>query len=172
MAAKDYYHSTLDPRYNHSLPSSPDSHQAHPTSYGSHSHLQSSPYESPTDDLSYRPYARSHHGSASPYYASGGGGREQEPNPFSDEIPLRQHSIKSPDDPAFRDHLPDDPAIVDAPQRPMGKERINRHRGFFSKRIPWVVYTFTLVQCIVFIAELAKNGRLMRATIDVLVSDV
>ena len=55
------------------------------------------------------------------------------------------------------DHLPEDPAIIDRPTQNAARKR--RKRGFFGGKIPWAVYTFTLIQVCVFIAELAKNGK-------------
>lgn len=80
---------------------------------------------------------------------------EHEANLYSDNIPLRQNPAKVSTEIGMQDHLPYDPAIVDRlpESRPKG-----RKHGFFSGKIPWVVYTLTVIQCAVFIAELAKNG--------------
>ena len=162
MAANDYYNSTAS-HHGHGHPAldgpspihSPDPYTAY-TPY----HTQPAPsMSSSLEDSSYRPYAdHSQPSIASPYYASGGGGREHEPSAYSDDIPLRQHPSKPDSDVAIHDHLPDDPAIVDRPSRTVSRKR--RKEGFLGRRIPWVVYTFTLIQVCVFIAELAKNGRL------------
>lgn len=110
------------------------------------------------EDSSYRPYADHSQASIqSPYYSSGGGGREQEPSAYSDDIPLREHPSKHDSDMAMQDHLPDDPAIVDRPAQNAARRR--RKQGFFGGKVPWVVYTLTLIQVCVFIAELAKNGE-------------
>ena len=126
--------------------------------YPSHPTQPLSPrVSSPYEDTAYRPYERSHQGTPSPYYASGGGGRETEPNPYSDDIPLRQHPSKASSD-ILRDPLPYDPAIIDRPSQNAARRR--RKRGFFGAgKIPWVVYTLTLIQVCVFIAELARNGE-------------
>lgn len=87
-----------------------------------------------------------------PYYGANGGPKRHE-DPFADHnaIPMQSQGSKF-----------DDP-------RPMGslsafdhddgnQSRMKRKmKGFLSKRQPWVVYTLSLVQLCVFIAEIAKN---------------
>ena len=173
MAANEYYNPTPSQfgRRNSDPPSpihSPDSY----TAYASHHTQNPNPFTAPAPhheqpstpftsssptDTSYRPYAdQSQQSISSNYYASGGGGREHEPSAYSDDIPLRQHPSKHDSDVVMHDHLPDDPAIIDRP--PQSATRKRRKQGFFGRKIPWVVYTFTLIQVAVFIAELAKNG--------------
>ena len=156
MAANEYYNPSAS-RLGHRPPDpvsplhSPDPYTAHPPQ-----HPQ--PFlSSSLEDTSYRPYAdHSQQSIPSPYYASGGGGREHEPSAYSDDIPLRQHPSKHDSDVVMHDNLPDDPAIIDRP--PQNAARKRRKQGFFGRKIPWAVYTFTLIQVSVFIAELAKNG--------------
>jgi len=162
MAANDYYNIPSTPRPNRknsnaTLPQLPPDPY---TAYSPHPTQPSAPYmSSPTfEDSGYRPYAdQSQQSLPSPYYASGGGGREHDQSAYSDDIPLRQNPSKGDSDLAMHDHLPDDPAIVDRP--PQNAARRRRKQGFFGGKIPWVVYTFTLIQVCVFIAELAKNGE-------------
>jgi hypothetical protein len=153
MAANEYYNSPPTPRPNQQNsnaalpPLPPDPY----TTYSSHPAQPSAPYmSSPSfEDSSYRPYAdQSQQSLPSPYYASGGGGREHEQAAYSDNIPLRHNPSKGDSD---------DPAIIDRP--PQNAARRRRKQGFFGGKIPWVVYTFTLIQICVFIAELAKNGK-------------
>lgn len=47
----------------------------------------------------------------------------------------------------------------------MGEPPVDRggrrqKKGFFKKKLAWVTYTLTLVQIVVFIVELVKNGTL------------
>jgi len=175
MAANEYYNSTPSPygRRNSNPPSpihSPDPYTAYTPHHGqtpdpytasaSHHAQPSAPYMSSSlEDSSYGPYAdHSQQSISSNYYAAGGGGREHEPSAYSDDIPLRQNPSKRDSDVVMHDPLPDDPAIVDRPTKSAARRRRNEKQGFFSKKIPWVVYTFTLIQVAVFIAELAKNG--------------
>lgn len=162
MAANEYYNSpsTHHPNRKNSdatlPPLPPDPYAA----YSPHPTQPSAPYmSSPTfEDSGYRPYAdQSQQSLPSPYYASGGAGREHEQSAYSDEIPLRPHPSKRDSDLAMHNHLPDDPAIIDRPSQNAARRR--RKQGFFGGKIPWVVYTFTLIQVCVFIAELAKNGE-------------
>ena len=164
MAANEYYSSSPSrgnqPRYDAPprLPLDPYA------PYSSHPNQPSPPHiSSPYEDTSYRPDVdRNQQSTPSPYYASGGGGRETEPNPYSDDIPLRQHPSKGSSE-ILRDPLPYDPAIIDRPAQNAARRR--RKHGFFGgRKIPWVVYTLTLIQVCVFIAELAKNGELLPCT--------
>lgn len=65
----------------------------------------------------------------------------------------------------MQDHLPEDPALIDRP--PQERRHKRRKKGFFAKKIPWVVYTLTTIQVIVFIAELGKNGALTGSPIEI-----
>lgn len=81
----------------------------------------------------------------------------------TDDIPLQEHgnnrnSVKDQD---IQDH------VYDAPQRQ--KTRKGRVRfgelgmlGNNPKKIPFVVYAFTIIQVGVFIAEIVKNGKEMQ----------
>ena len=160
MASNDYYNPSptrtgLRSNLTSPKPLPPDPY----TAYNRH-HTQPSPsyMSSSFEDTSYHPYAeQSHQDIPSPYYASGGGGREYEQNPYSDNIPLRQHPSKGDSDTVMHDPLPNDPTIID--RRSQYPRSPRQKQGFFRRKQPWVVYTFTLIQVIVFIAELAKNGK-------------
>ena len=159
MAANEYYNPAAS-RLGHRN-SNPPSPIHSPDSYSVYSqHTQpSTQYEPSTlhEDSHYRPYAdHSQQSIPSSYYASGGGGRENDTSAYADDIPLRQHPSKHDSAAPLQDHLPDDPAIIDRPSQNAARKR--RKKGFFGGKIPWVVYTFTLIQVAVFIAELAKNG--------------
>jgi hypothetical protein len=53
-------------------------------------------------------------------------------------------------------HYSPDPAMVEAPtDRSRGQRK---KKGFLKKQIPFVTYTLTLVQIVVFIVELVKSG--------------
>lgn len=158
MAANDYYQ--RPPSQNKFRPSDAPLPPLPQDPFSSHAQpsYEPSPYMSPSyEDTSYRPYEHSQHSVPSPYYASGGGGRDTEQNPFADDIPLRHNPSKTDSDITRLDHLPDDPAVVDQPKG--NRRRRREKRGWFSGRIPFVVYTLTFIQCVVFIAELAKNGK-------------
>lgn len=118
----------------------------------------SSPYErqSYEQDTGYHPWADQSQ-QASPYHA---GGREQDPNPFADDIPLRQNPSKGSSD-VMPLQYSDDPAIVD--RRPDKNDR-RRTVPWYKSRIPWVVYILTTIQISVFIAELSKNGEQLESS--------
>jgi hypothetical protein len=91
-------------------------------------------------------------------YAQGGGRLGDSQSQFRDDIPLRDHPAAMPKDDDPTDH------VYDAPVSQM--EGVSRKRrsgnGFFKQplsKVPWVVYTLTLIQIAVFIAEIAKNGK-------------
>lgn len=168
MAANEYYNPSSSPGDGRRSDAPPPRLPLDPyATYSSHPTQPSPPHiSSPYQDTSYRPYAdQSQQSIPSPYYASGGGGRETEPNPYSDDIPLRQHPSKGSSE-MLRDPLPHDPAIIDRPAQSASRRR--RKQGFFSGgKIPRVVYTLTLIQVCVFIAELAKNGVLTKTPIEI-----
>ncbi|PFH62080.1 hypothetical protein XA68_15171 [Ophiocordyceps unilateralis] len=134
--------------------------------------LGHSPFESVFDDPvrlnGPKPYAA---GSSSPafyhdtgYYGSGGGPISAGPH-VAEEIPLQDHPASKND--GVTDHVydalgPDGNARPSSRRRSRGKVRVGE-LGMFGanrKRIPWVVYLFTVVQIAVFIAEIIKNGVL------------
>ena len=175
LAANDYYNSAGQSNYepyerqrpHPQLPSdSFSSYEPHNAAQHSAPLSPISTIHSPFQDSSpYRPYAHSQDSGQSPYYATGGGGRDTETNPFADQIPLRESPTKGSADAApFQDHLPEDPAVTDAP--PRSQSRRKRKKGLLYK-FPWAVYTLTFVQIIVFIAELAKNGVLTGSPIEI-----
>jgi len=129
------------------------------------------PAETPFDDHVYPmgthdPYRQDSQntlGSDARYYGQQGG-RDHSQNPFSDTVPLRdypQPNTKHDD----TDHVYDAPAAAHGlDDREDGRKRRSGGLGQFfknkktKKRIPWVVYTLTLIQSIVFIVEIVKNG--------------
>ena len=77
----------------------------------------------------------------------------------TDDIPLQDHgnnrnSVKDQD---LQDH------VYDAPQRKKKKGRVQFGElgmmGSNPKKIPFMVYIFTIIQVGVFIAEIVKNGK-------------
>jgi len=115
-------------------------------------------------------------GADSRYYGQGGGGRQDSSNSFRDDIPLRDHPgvprkdtsnvdtdhVYDAGDPRAPTHLNNQQYSND-PYPPVddGRSKRKSGMGFFKKkgRIPFVTYIFTLVQVIVFIVEIVKNGR-------------
>ena len=171
MASNDYYHS-FKPTGNEHGPHTTTSYSQEPhTSYPEETYTSYSPRnaqkpsaynlppQSPEDDYGYQSQSlnnRPYEHTSSPYTASGPlvtGGRDQDQTAYADNVPLRPTNTKDSNN-AYQGHdYGDDPAIIDRPSK-----KAKKKKGFFA-RIPWVVYTLTLIQCAVFIAELAKNGE-------------
>ncbi|KAK0635519.1 rhomboid family-domain-containing protein [Bombardia bombarda] len=85
----------------------------------------------------------------------------------TDDIPLRdQNRRNSAKDTEMQDHVYDAPVSSSSQPPGAGRERKKGRIGFGelgmlganTKRIPFVVYFFTLVQVAVFIGEIVKNG--------------
>ncbi|TVY18214.1 putative rhomboid protein [Lachnellula arida] len=177
--------STSLPAYTSQPPSRPQT--ARPTEIS-----PVSPFEAPFDDHVYpmggtaQRYgndSQSTLGADSKYYGQGGGGRMDSTNSFRDDIPLRDHTAAPAQD-SSTDHVYDagDPG---APRHlnnhysnqynqqypPVEEGKANRKSGlnFLKKkgRIPFVVYTLTLVQVIVFIVEIVKNAQLTGSPIEI-----
>ena len=91
-------------------------------------------------------------------YYGAGGDRPAEVDSYSDEIPLRTHAQKAGSDGQYASSPVAEPTAGPRSRQP-------RRKGFFQGKIPWVIYTLTLVQVIVFIVELVKNGKKKIGTI-------
>lgn len=81
---------------------------------------------------------------------------------FRDDIPLRTN-IKTNNN--TTDHVYDASDVGMAPSPTEGRQNKRRSHGFMKwekGRVPWVVYTLTIIQVAVFIAELAKAGKSSR----------
>lgn len=117
------------------------------------------PVTSPFDDPSYRPYGRESQQSIQSNYQYYGGGRDYDPNPFSDDIPLKTNTQKSPTDPYASDQFRYEPQRSNTlAAEETRSNRKPKKKGFFSGKTPWVTYVLTLIQSIVFLVELIKNG--------------
>ena len=110
----------------------------------------------------YEPHRTASEESTSEYFSAGRTGRSRDSRQYSEEIPLREHPQPIDEHGSTTKHhaLPEDglPSPVASPPR-RRRHRQPEKKGFFSGKIPWVVYTLTLIQLAVFIAELVKNGR-------------
>lgn len=146
MAANDYYTQYNPP-------------QAHPsaTQYQGYSDRHDAPLPipptSPFDDQ----YA---HHLPSPATPSGGGGLHHDSDPFADNnaIPLRnKNDSQQTIAPILHDQ--DDDFIRDADPRQQERQRLKKD-GWFTGKITWCVFVLSFVQLVVFIAEIARNGKL------------
>jgi hypothetical protein len=163
MAANDYYNSHSS--QSHSQAPYYQNNNGFQPYHSNSSHIEQSPvspYEAPFEEGSYPLGGMNSHGMDS-QTTLGQNGRYYGPagsrTSFRDDIPLREHPAVPAKDDEPTDHVYDMPQNTTA----MG-ERPSRRRsrnGFFNTplaKVPWVVYTLTLIQFAVFIAELAKNG--------------
>ncbi len=145
----------MSPFADHSYPA---------TSYG-----QGGDHHYPDEHHPGQPY---HGGSSSDYYDGQVGGRDhQGSNPFADDIPLKTHISNTSSEHAHghghghghgRPMYNPEPGLGGADQLEAGPKR-RRGRGnrlFKSKdRIPWFVYTMTVIQVSVFIGQIIRNGQ-------------
>lgn len=83
------------------------------------------------------------------------GGRRDDGDQYAENIPL-QHASPQPDWMHQPTHYPPSPGVQ---QIPPSAGRGRRNRRFFKKKIPWVTYTLTTAQVVVFIVELVRNGK-------------
>ena len=176
MAAHDFYNPARPnqpparQRSDASLPSIPAPHSAY-SAYQPLHHAQAtaSPISPLGHDPAYPAYAYQSQqslGSEHQYYGGAGGGRLDEPTPYSDDIPLQPHaqSNYSPDGSRqdqwrLQEENNNNNLARLSNRTPSSRGRRRKKRGLFSGRIPWVVYGLTLIQVTVFIAEIVKNGK-------------
>ncbi len=83
------------------------------------------------------------------------------PSHYSDSIPLKHKSqidTQSNDDWRHqRTQYPPSPESQNQP--PLLPKSTKNKKGWFSGKIPWVVYTLSLIQITVFIVEIIKNCK-------------
>ena len=173
MAANEYYNPSPQPSQRRSdapLPPLPDPYSSFNSNQYSSSPAPSTRYE----ETSYHPHGRTSSQSLSsgvPYYGAGSGGRDHDQTPYADDIPLRPQNTKpgpmSPDP----NHQYFDPLAAESSQDPAvgprRSRRKKRRQGWFSGKITWAVYFFTLVDIVVFIAEIARSAALTKSPIEI-----
>lgn len=157
----DYYNSPYyanPPRYDQvSSPPDPFGRHAATTPL---SHV--SPYAPSEPDVQHP--AHSHQTLASDHSPYPAGGRGNEADSYSENIPLNSHApYPYPNNPPPEwmrqpSHYPPSPEMGEPPVEGAGRRQ---KKGFFKKKLAWVTYTLTLIQIVVFIVELVKNGTYM-----------
>ncbi|KAF7872091.1 uncharacterized protein EAF02_009196 [Botrytis sinoallii] len=180
---------TVPPSYHSQVPSRQGSIPSRVGSTRPHEMSPVSPFEAPFDDHVYpapnvpphRQESSNSLGQNSQYYSQGGGGRPYDGMGYSnDDIPLRENPQVPPKD-ASTDHIYDsnlNDHVYDAGESgvpshlrnnkknrmsdAMAMSLINKKKGF-----PFVTYTLTLVQVIVFIVEIVKNSQLTGSPIEI-----
>lgn len=161
MAGNEYYNTNYygnPPRYD-DLSADHDSFRRQAATPASHtSHV--SPFETSDSDL--RHPEHSHQALASDPSAYPAAARANEHDYYSENIPLNEHEqghyANGPPPEWMRQptHYPPSPEMMEVPIDPEGKRK--KKKGFFKKTLPWVTYLLTIVQIVVFIVELVKNG--------------
>lgn len=173
--------STMPPSYHSQVPSRQGSIPSRVGSTRPHELSPVSPFEAPFDDHVYpAPQVPPHRqdssnslGQNSQYYGQGGGGRPQDGMDYSNEdIPLREHP-QVPAKDASTDHVYDsniNDHVYDAGESGIPSHLQNKKKNRMSdamamglvnkkKGFPFVTYTLTLVQVIIFIVEIVKNSE-------------
>ncbi|EOD46789.1 putative rhomboid family membrane protein [Neofusicoccum parvum UCRNP2] len=140
-------------QYGNSYPSA----HSHPSAHTHHT--GHSPVNSPFTDNAYPAYPQNSHIPANPY----GPTHADDDTAYHGAgaaIPL--HS-KQPSPSRYNADPEGNAPLVAGPDgNGMRRERSRRHKkkdGWFTGKIPWVVYTLTIVQIAVFIGEIIKNGK-------------
>jgi hypothetical protein len=159
MAAHDYYRGqTLD---NYSTPPR----QQSPSAYLPYSASPSNPqYQSSTSLPSYHSRVRPSQQDDSPYQSPYDQQTPSDERYEDSGIPLKPTSKTLQSEESFQmqdTNYPPSPESQKGPSllphpKPRRKKKDN---GFFTGKIPWVVFTVSLVQISVFIAEIIKNCK-------------
>lgn len=123
------------------------------------------PHSRPSSTNPHGPYSSTmslpqHHDTT--YYGAGNHSPDQGMPYPPENIPLQDRTYKQ-DAEIGTDHVYDAPGSSAARRRKKkGKVGLGQlgMMGADRKRIPWVVYIFTIAQVVVFIVEIARNGKL------------
>ncbi|KAG9642187.1 rhomboid-domain-containing protein, partial [Aureobasidium melanogenum] len=152
MASRDYYYNTSTPNNNH-------------PGYNTYT-----AHTSPFDDNQYPSYSSSYNNLSNQPTPSDG----RDPFQDDDAVPMHtyrpKHSSQSSTAPVITPEY-HDPFIRDAKprsrSRPPRPPPVQGWRRYFTGRVTWVCYFLTLVQIIVFIAEIVKNAVLTKSPIEI-----
>ena len=173
MAANEYYNPSPRPSQRRSdapLPPLPNPYSSFNTNQYAASSAASTRYE----ETSYQPHGRQSSqsfSSGTPYYGAGSGGRDHDQTPYSDDIPLRPQNTQPGPSSPHPNHQHFDPLTAETGNDPAIAPRQSRRKrkkqGWFSGKITWAVYFFTLVDIVVFIAEIARSSALTKSPIEI-----
>lgn len=87
---------------------------------------------------------------------------------YSDAIPLKHNSRLNTNPVDWQNQPTQYPPSPESPTQPQLLPKSNKKKkkdGWFSGKIPWVVYILSLVQITVFIVEIIKNCECLHGTI-------
>ncbi|KAK1812748.1 hypothetical protein LTR12_012842 [Friedmanniomyces endolithicus] len=126
------------------------------------------PTNAPFDEYAY-PYQRQ---APAMSYPGSSGRLHDDPDPYEDEHAVQLSSWKNKHDSTttvspILPHQMEDPFVTDTDSRKQRKRKSTPRQGWFKGRVTWVVYILTVVELIVFIAELVKNGILTNSPIEI-----
>ena len=155
MASNDYFNHDARPN-THAMPYRDYSERRGSPLPSQSAYTPHSPYGGDTYPYSHQTPAQSYSG------ASGGFPEESDPFDDGDAIPLNSRKAKHDSTHSIAPILPheqEDPFVRDVDQR--RKKRLKQDDGWFTGKITWVVFVLTIIQLIVFIAEIIKNGKLV-----------
>lgn len=162
-------------QYGNSFPSAHSVH-SHPSAH-THQTGHSPVVGSPFTDNAYPAYPQNSHIPPNPYgpvhgdddtsYHGPGAYGQQRPlnsDPFVDNnaIPLHAQNPKNDASPSRYNADPEGHSPLVGGPDGMRRSHSRRHKkknGWFTGKIPWVVYTLTVFQIGVFVGEIIKNGK-------------
>ena len=147
MAANDYYNDATN-YYRPDLPPSNNHYEAYSSK---------TPYSSSTIDHTFGPTEHTPSNADLRFYESSQPPEPPKKEPYSDSIPMKPSTMIRT---SVQDFSKQDTQYPPSPENHTNSELLRPRRkkkGFFSGKIPWVVYTATLVQITVFIVEIIKN---------------
>jgi hypothetical protein len=176
MAANDYYNPFNSQQDNHPKPHSslnaPASHPPYPDTDSSTPSRRPSPYVDHSYNNYYDVDQRTYQASGlDTSYNGPYGQRRTGSDPFNDShaIPLQSQQSLMEQEPSnaakynqqgfLQQHPTDADAAAAEMDRPSDRPKKRGLRGFFAPPFPWAVAVLTLIHIIVFIAEIAKNGK-------------
>jgi hypothetical protein len=115
-----------------------------------------SPVTSPFDDDHTHPFARQHSDTS---YLNPRSHGDSDPFDDGNAIPLSGRKSAAASTQTIAPMLPpEDPFVRDIDPRKRREQE--KRQGWFHGQITWVVYILTVVQLIVFIVEIVRNGKL------------
>ncbi|KAK0342934.1 hypothetical protein LTR91_010133 [Friedmanniomyces endolithicus] len=125
------------------------------------------PSNAPLDEYAY-PYQNQ---APAMSYPGSSGRLHDDPDPYEDEHAVQMSSRKNKHDSTatvtpILPHQMEDPFVIDTDPRKQRRRKSTPRQGWFKGRVTWVVYILTVVELIVFIAELVKNGILTKSPIE------
>lgn len=150
MAANDYYRQSFMAQSQQSLPPKYNKRPMSHTAYAYDNTNSTSSLDQSRPSNTYSPHRK-------PYYDRYDTQRPPPQSPSSESIPLEQQARINTNLDNWRHqstHYPPSPESQTPQLLPTTDKKKNK---WFSGKVPWVVYTLSLIQITVFIVEIIKN---------------